>query len=207
MQLRTAKSLTLHILPSEETDDALVFNCATYYEYNGYDPDGVGGSRNDSVDIDAEYDGWGVYGDATWTIADDIDLSLGARYTEDNRDFGQKFGGLHYNDDDRQFGQTSSGDERKYLWYSFPFFSSDFIRGDGQWTNTSVRAALSYELNDDVSTYLSYSTGYKAGGFNTLFVLFPEDVDIDDIDGEDAVALGGAQRALIKRRSPILSWA
>ena len=161
-----------------------VTDCATYYEYNGYGSEyGPGiGTRNDSVDIDAEYDGWGVYGDATWTITDDIDLSLGARYTKDNRDFGQKFG----------------GDDRNYLWYSFPFFSSDFIRGDGQWTNTSVRGALNYRLNDDVSTYLSYSTGYKAGGFNTLFVLFPEDVDIDDIDGEDAVALGGAPESFDK---------
>ena len=153
-----------------------VTDCATYYEYNGYESYGPGiGTRNDSVDIDAEYDGWGVYGDATWRVADDLDLSLGARYTEDNREFGQKFG----------------GDDRNYLWYSFPFFSSDFIRGDDQWTNTSVRAALNYQLNDDVSTYLSYSTGYKAGGFNTFFVLFPDDVDIDDIDGEDAVELGG----------------
>ena len=153
-----------------------VTDCATYYEYNGYESYGPGiGARNDSVDIDAEYDGWGVYGDATWRVADDLDLSLGARYTEDNREFGQKFG----------------GDDRNYLWYSFPFFSSDFIRGDDQWTNTSVRAALNYQLSDDVSTYLSYSTGYKAGGFNTFFVLFPDDVDIDDIDGEDAVELGG----------------
>jgi iron complex outermembrane receptor protein len=153
-----------------------VTDCATYYEYNGYESYGPGiGTRNDSVDIDAEYDGWGVYGDATWRVADDLDLSLGARYTEDNREFGQKFG----------------GDDRNYLWYSFPFFSSDFIRGDDQWTNTSVRAALNYQLSDDVSTYLSYSTGYKAGGFNTFFVLFPDDVDIDDIDGEDAVELGG----------------
>jgi iron complex outermembrane receptor protein len=153
-----------------------VTDCATYYEYNGYESYGPGvGTRNDSVDIDAEYDGWGVYGDATWRLADDLDLSLGARYTEDNRDFGQKFG----------------GDDRNYLWYSFPFFSSDFIRGDDQWTNTSVRAALNYQLSDEVSTYLSYSTGYKAGGFNTFFVLFPDDVDIDDIDGEDAGELGG----------------
>ena len=177
-----------------------VTDCATYNTYNEYVSYGAGGTRNDSVDIDAEYDGWGVYGDATWHIADDLDFSLGARYTEDNRDFGQKFGGLNYNDDERKFGQTSSSDERKYTWNSFPFFSSDFILGSDQWTNTSVRGALNYKLSDDISTYLSYSTGYKAGGFNTMFVLLPADVDLDDegTDGADAVALGGTPESFDK---------
>ena len=162
-----------------------VTDCSSYYYYNygdaSYTDPGVG-TRNDSVDIDAEYDGWGVYGDATFHVSEKLDVSVGARYTEDNRDFGQKFG----------------GEDRNYFFYSFPFFSSDFLRGSDSWSNTSVRTAVSYQLSDEVSTYVNYSTGYKAGGFNTFFVLFPDAVDVDSLDGEDAVALGGSPEGFAK---------
>jgi len=165
--------------------ESQVTDCSSYYYYNygdaSYTDPGVG-TRNDSVDIDAEYDGWGVYGDATFHISEEIDVIVGARYTEDNRDFGQKFG----------------GEDRNYLFYSFPFFSSDFIRGSDTWTNTSVRTAVSWQMSEDVSTYINYSTGYKAGGFNTFFVLFPDSVDIDGLDGDDAVALGGSPESFGK---------
>jgi len=162
-----------------------VTDCSSYYYYNYGDAsytDPGAGTRNDSVDIDAEYDGWGVYGDATFNVSEKLDVSVGARYTEDNRDFGQKFG----------------GEDRNYFFYSFPFFSSDFLRGSDSWSNTSVRTAVSYQLSDEVSTYANYSTGYKAGGFNTFFVLFPDAVDIDSLDGEDAVALGGSPEGFSK---------
>ena len=160
-----------------------VTDCASYYEYIGYSSYGPGiGTRNDSVDIDAEYDGWGVYGDATFNVTEQLDLSIGARYTEDNRDFGQKFG----------------GDDRNYLWYSFPFFSSDYVRGSESWSNTSVRAAATYQMTDDVSTYINYSTGYKAGGFNTFFLVFPDSVEDDDLDGADASELGASPESFGK---------
>lgn len=162
-----------------------VTDCSSYYYYNEGDASftdpGVG-TRNDSVDIDAEYDGWGVYGDTTFHVSEKLDVSVGARYTEDNRDFGQKFG----------------GEDRTYFFYSFPFFSSDFLRGSDSWTNTSMRTAVSYQLSDEVSTYINYSTGYKAGGFNTFFVLFPDSVDVDSLDGEDAVELGGSPESFEK---------
>jgi len=160
-----------------------VTSCASYYDYIGYADYGPGiGMRNDSVDIDAEYDGWGIYGDATWHATEELDFSLGARYTEDNRDFGQKFG----------------GEERNYYWYSFPFYSSDFVRGSDSWSNTSMRLASNYQLSEDVSAYASYSTGYKAGGFNTFFLVFPDSVADDDLDGADALDLGAVPESFEK---------
>lgn len=160
-----------------------VTDCSSYYTYSGYADYGPGiGTRNDSVDIDAEYDGWGIYGDATWHVSEQLDFTLGARYTEDNRDFGQKFG----------------GDERNYYWYSFPFYSSDYVRGSDSWSNTSLRLAANYQLNDDVSVYGSYSTGYKAGGFNTFFLVFPDSVTDEDMDGADALDLGAVPESFEK---------
>ena len=33
-----------------------------------------------------EYQGWAVYGDTKWQLTDSLDLSVGARYTADERD-------------------------------------------------------------------------------------------------------------------------
>ena len=152
-----------------EYDD--ITDCATLYEYYEYDPIVGIGTRNDSVDVDAEYDGWGLYGDATFHATEDLDFIVGARYTEDNRDFAQNFG----------------GEDRNATWYTFPFYTSDFVQGNDQWTNTSVRAAVNYQLSDEVSTYATYSTGYKSGGFNTMELSFADDITVDDLDGEDAL--------------------
>ncbi|MAZ87183.1 MAG: hypothetical protein CL693_06025 [Cellvibrionaceae bacterium] len=143
-----------------------VTDCASYYDYFSYASYGPGiGERNDSVDAEGDYDGWGVYGDATWEATDKLDITVGARYTEDSRDFKTKFG----------------GQDRNYFWYSFPFYSSDFIEGDQTWENVSARIAVNYDINESVSAFMNVSTGYKAGGFNTF--------DIEVLDGSDPTDL------------------
>ena len=37
-----------------------------------------------------------------------------------------------------------------------------------EWSKTTGRSVLNYHLNEDIITYLSYSTGYKSGGFDAL---------------------------------------
>ncbi len=143
-----------------------VTDCASYYDYNyGYNYGPGIGERNDSVDAEGDYEGWGVYGDATWEATDKLDITVGARYTEDSRDFKTKFGGA----------------DRNYFWYSFPFSSSDFIEGSQTWENLSARIAANYDVNENISAFVNLSTGYKAGGFNTF--------DIDVLDGSDPTDL------------------
>jgi len=163
--------------------ESQVTDCPSYYSYLGYADYGPGiGERNDSVDIDAEYDGWGIYGDAIWHATEALDITLGARYTEDSREFGQLFG----------------GQDRNYYFYSFPFYTSDFARDSHTWSNTSVRAAVNYQLSDDVSVYGSYSTGYKAGGYSILSLTFPDGVTDEDLDGADALDFGGKPKSFDK---------
>ncbi|MGH1373139.1 MAG: TonB-dependent receptor [Cellvibrionaceae bacterium] len=143
-----------------------VTDCASYYDYNyGYNYGPGIGERNDSVDAEGDYEGWGIYGDATLAATDSLDITVGVRYTEDTRDFKTKFG----------------GQDRNYFWYSFPFFSSDFVEGDQTWENLSARIALNYDVNENISAFVNVSTGYKAGGFNTF--------DLDVLDGSDPTDL------------------
>ena len=113
-------------------------------------------ARNDEVDVDAEYEGWGIYGDVTWQVTDDLDITVGGRYTEDKRDF----------------AVSHIGGPNAYFFYGFPYFTSSPVSASNTWSNFSGRLALNWDVNEDVSVYGNISTGYKAGGYNTFFLNF-----------------------------------
>lgn len=151
-----------------------VTDCASYYDYNyGYNYGPGIGERNDSVDAEGDYEGWGIYGDATWAATDKLDITVGARYTEDSRDFKTKFG----------------GQDRNYFWYSFPYYSSDYVSGDQTWENLSGRVAVNYDVNENMSAFFNVSTGYKAGGFNTFDINLPAgySADIDELNNDPSL--------------------
>jgi iron complex outermembrane receptor protein len=51
--------------------------------------------------------------------------------------------------------------------YSFAyFFPLPYTTANDTWQNTSAMASLTYELADNVNTYVKVSQGWKAGGFN-----------------------------------------
>ena len=93
--------------------------------------------------IDAEARSTAVYGHATWTPAvldDALHLTLGLRYTEDERTASR-------------FEATSSVSAQ-----------------DSEHVDTTV--AIAYDWADVLSTYVKWSTGYKAGGVNTRSTTF-----------------------------------
>jgi len=148
-----------------------VTNCDTFYAayygvYYGQDPSyyvgyfGPGvGTRNDIVDVEGDYEGWGIYGDATYSVTERLDVTVGARYTEDERDFALRF--------------SESTIERNYFWWTVPFYTSEYVKDSKSWDNFSPRIAVNYALTEDVNVFANISRGYKAGGFNTF------DLDID----------------------------
>jgi len=90
-----------------------------------------------------------VYGDMTYALAEQWDLTLGLRYTRDNKDYeltslynASGFGVLYPNE--------VSG-----------------LKQDDSWSNLSSRFVLDYAFAEDAMVYFSYATGYKAGGFNS----------------------------------------
>jgi len=92
---------------------------------------------------------WAIFGDATWHLNDQISLTGGLRYTEDTKKFRNAWTSLN----------TDTGAQ---------LARNVFVAPKRTWTDTSYRAKLAYEPNDDVLTYLSYSKGFKAGGYNSF---------------------------------------
>ena len=85
---------------------------------------------------------WAAYGQATYDITEQWQLTLGLRYTEDEKD------AFLYN-------QNIPG-----------YTKEDPITADDKWDNLSYKANVNYAITDDMSVYLTYATGYNGGGFN-----------------------------------------
>ncbi|WP_312166780.1 TonB-dependent receptor [Phenylobacterium sp.] len=94
---------------------------------------------------------WAVFADATWRVTDQISLTGGVRYTEDTKDFGNTW--------------TSINTDTGAVLGRVPFDAPKRT-----WTDTSYRAKAAWEPSDDVMAYLSYSKGFKAGGYNAFGV-------------------------------------
>ncbi len=95
-----------------------------------------------------------IFGDLTFDITDQLSISAGGRYTWDRRD--------------------SQVLRRTFLGGGSPFFggtgvlfatTSDF-RGRADFERFTPRVSLSFEPNSDHLLYISYSQGFKGGGFD-----------------------------------------
>jgi len=111
-----------------------------------------GFNANTLGDVDTKT--WSVYADFTYDFTDALSLSLGGRYTSDER--------------------TSTVLRRTFLGGISPTFggdgfaiatTSDF-NGSEKWTDFSPRVSLSWRPNDTQHLYFSYSEGFKGGSFD-----------------------------------------
>ncbi len=130
-------------------------------------------NANTVGDVDTE--SWSVFGDFTYDLNDTVSVSLGGRYTSDERT-------------SRVFRQTYIGG------FSAPFggsgtaiaTTSDFL-GSEEFTEFSPRASIAWAPTDRHNLYLSYSEGFKGGSFDPRSqTTAAPDLDGDgDIDDED----------------------
>ena len=103
------------------------------------------------VDVDSE--GWAVYGDFTFELSDALDLTLGARYTYDEKKIASSVldsGGALGNN------------------FNYEFFTDGIVRDKQHWSDFTPRLALTYDMSEDVTLYATAAKGYKSGGFATF---------------------------------------
>jgi len=102
---------------------------------------------------------WSLFTHNVWHATDRLDLTLGARYTEEDKD-----GSTRIN------GETEPGVAGE-VWpcatLPIPTFCSnagyDKSRSEEKFTGT---VKIAYALGDDHNLYAGFARGYKAGGFN-----------------------------------------
>ena len=109
------------------------------------------GAPNNSLGGEEQFStakSYAVYGQATYSFNDMWSATLGVRYTEDEKDF-------------RGIG-TAGG--------AGTIASNYDVRARKKWGATTPKATLDFKPTDRTMVYLSWSEGYKAGGFPNLAV-------------------------------------
>lgn len=113
----------------------------------------------ESFDNESRTNSAAIYFDGTYSVTDKLDVTLGARYTYDDKEFY-----LH--------SEPTNVISMPFPGVSDIPFSIAFIpqtaNQSADWSKFTPRFVVDYQWTDDVMTYASYSEGFKAGGFNTL---------------------------------------
>ena len=105
------------------------------------------GMRATDVNFDQETDSIAAYAQATYALADTLDLTLGTRWSQDKKDALFTARPLH------PVGGLFTGTETTPLSLKQDRFT--------------YRANLSWRPTDDAMLFASYTTGFKSGGFNS----------------------------------------
>ena len=105
---------------------------------------------------------YAAYGQVTWNATDALHLTVGGRYTHD-----QKRGVLHYS---RGVNYDTNP----------PAASVGYRPLDKSWNRFNPMVTLAYDVDSDVHVYAKYATGYRAGGASSRTSNYqpfdPEDV-------------------------------
>jgi iron complex outermembrane recepter protein len=111
---------------------------------------------------------WAVYGQGTYGLSDKLNLTLGARYTKEDRDMDKAtFSGT-------TFAAPTTLDQI----LGYPALTANRTLANGtvvglypqasdSFKNSSWLVSLGYNWTDDVMTYAKISTGFQSGGFNS----------------------------------------
>ncbi len=124
---------------------------------------------------------YAAYADFSWDFTDKLSASLGGRYTKDEKEGGvyrQNFTGLY----SPLFGNDAA----------VPGLVRSDYKNDRTFDQFTPRASVSYEFTDTLTTYASYSEGFKSGGFDMRgdAVLTPDTVNGYDPEYVTSYELG-----------------
>jgi len=115
---------------------------------------GLPGGLNANTVGDVDTETWSVFADFTYDINDAVSLSLGGRFTSDERSsqvLRRSFTG--------GFSPTFGGS-------AVAFATTSDFNGKAEDTEFSPRASISWQPNDEQHLYFSYSEGFKGGSFD-----------------------------------------
>lgn len=153
----------------------------------------LGHSWRESMYNEGEFTARALYGDAIWSVTDRLNLTVGLRYTEDEKSFRWLNGGRVAEGLDQTLAALDAGGILALAGASPADFQFDFVFDlsplagvvcdngvniaegvpcimEDSWNNLSPRVVVDYQLTDNIMIFGSFSEGYKAGGFNSVEV-------------------------------------
>ena len=116
------------------------------------------GSTRDTLDGDNQYvassttNSYGIFGDLEYDLLPNLTLSVGGRYTTDEKELNSR-------------AEILSLGKPGDLYSPAPLKEEYDISPSQDWSEFTPRVGLQWKANDDILVYGSYSTGYKGGGW------------------------------------------
>lgn len=142
-------------LYEQVTGDASLLDTQTFGLYTA-----AQAGRDHNYDLDS--DSWAVFGQGTFNLRDDVRLTVGLRYVEENKDVESSqtlfddLTGIGVPSDNYFLGLVQA---TEFDTYSYDYNED---RNTDQWIPS---ANLQWDFNDDTMLYFTWSEGFKSGGF------------------------------------------
>jgi len=167
----------------------------------GFDAELFGHGWQEDMFNQGDYQAYAAFADATWEISDQFSLTVGGRYTRDEKTFSWFNGPRTANEFDqnllivepilRAFGASPSDFMIDIVFDQSGLAGVPCDNGvtvtegvecilEDSFSDFSPRAVLDFKLNDDTLIYASYAQGYKAGGYNSVEIA--SRFDNEDVD-------------------------
>lgn len=114
---------------------------------------------------EGDFTNWGIYGDVDYQLTDRWNVLFGLRYSNDEKTFSWRnppntFNAFRPGIPDLIFAPNPL----------YPEARSGTLTASDDWDKLSGRAVARYQVTDNAQLFASYSTGYIAGGFDSLNV-------------------------------------
>lgn len=124
-------------------------------------------------EFEQDSDLWAVFGQVTWNFSDFWRLTLGARYSEEDKEGSRKLrlvnlDGTPVTDP----GQEFLADLVYGQLFNIQLNDHD-IQGDRSEESFTPLVTLQWDVVDDVMLYATYSTGFKSGGYDSRGNIVP----------------------------------
>ncbi|MBE9540584.1 MAG: TonB-dependent receptor [Proteobacteria bacterium] len=126
-----------------------------------------------------------IFGQVDWNLTDTLRGTLGLRYTEEDKTARQAVIPTDYGR--RNTTQTTDPLSAAASTVFTEFTPHDFRDLERDESSFTWSANIRWDLSESVMTYVSASTGFKAGGFNSFYMgnaagagADPEDVDFEE---------------------------
>lgn len=139
--------------------DATIGGCSDYYTDFEASADG---NLDESSRAKGDYEGWAAYVDLTYEFSDQLDASIGVRYSDDQKTFTQN---------------VPEPDSYLGAYWAYGFYTDGDIKGSKSWQDTTLRALVRWRPMDSGMFFASYTQGYKPGGFGTFNMDFDDDFE------------------------------
>ena len=131
-----------------------------------FGPSYAGQPWQESVLNEGKFVNYGFFADGEFSVTDDLRILAGLRYSNDKKDFSWQVPGVDFN---RTTVPDTAPIEPVIFREGDGYIVGDqIIKASESWSKVTGRLVGQYDINEDVMTFLSYATGYKSGGFDSL---------------------------------------